>query len=445
MGENKKAEKEGDEMKENPRLKAAVEEAERLKGEPLTDTDIYRLYLAQFMKDRKAGQLDEYEPEEIEKLSSFIDDVLHRALDEEIEQLKKDQTTDEPGKKYRTRSDARKAGAITKLPTSLAIPTLKGYQNSMSLYKDKESGAYLQLFSSTDKLRFKNGKLYFSNSENAPNMQEISEVELQNLKTKEGIEDIDLSNLRIFYSIILDQFQKTKYTELKDIIRVPIPLLAEYLGWKANYNKQSVNLLLGKVQSFHNVVGVLHGTRNGKPTQSYYQVLNFEYYDEKNNVVAFSSPYMNYLLRTIFNIAVRKDKNGKARLKKSGEPLLLPNHSYLIDGSIAKERNKAAVENVVIIISMIERAGDNIPRIKASTLIEHNPQLQERLENSTNKRQLLKRTFAKTWELLRSKTRLAEVYEGIALPDPKDPAYLPNETELENLVISFPHNGKKKA
>ena len=143
--------------------------------------------------------------------------------------------------------------------------------------------------------------------------------------------------------------------------------------------------------------------------------------------------------------SVRKDKNGKARLKKSGEPLLLPNHSYLIDGSIAKERNKAAVENVVIIISMIERAGDNIPRIKASTLIEHNPQLQERLENSTNKRQLLKRTFAKTWELLRSKTRLADVYEGIELPDPKDPAYLPNETELENLVISFPHNGKKKA
>ena len=68
----------------------------------------------------------------------------------------------------------------------------------------------------------------------------------------------------------------------------------------------------------------------------------------------------------------------------------------------------------------------------------------KRLENSTNRRQLLKRTFSKTWELLRTKTRLAEFYDGIELPDPKDPAFLPNESELNNLVISFPHNGKKK-
>ena len=251
--------------------------------------------------------------------------------------------------------------------------------------------------------------------------------------------------MRIFYSIILDQFQKSKFTELKDIIRVPIPLLADYLGRKSNYGKQNVNLLLTKVQSFHNVVGVLHGTRNGKPVQSYYQVLNFEYYDEKNNIVAFSSPYMNYLLRTVFNVAVRRDKNGKPKVKKNGDPQFLPNHSYLIDSSITKERNKAAVENVVLIVQLIETAGENIPRIKASTLIERNPQLQERLENSTNRRQLLKRTFSKTWELLRSKTHLEEFYEGIELPDPKDPAYLPNETELENLVISFPHNGKTKA
>lgn len=431
-------------MKENPRLKAAVEEAERLKGEPLTDTDIYRLYLAQFMKDRKAGQLDEYEPEEIEKLSSFIDDVLHRALDEEIEQLKQDQTTGKEEKaKNRTRREAHKAGALSKLPTSLAVPTLKKYQYSMSLYQD--GGAYLQPFTSTDGLTFKGGKLYFSNSESAPNMQEISEIELQNLKTKEGIESIDLPLLRVFYSIVLYQFEQTKCKEVKDFITLTVPELAEVLGKQSNLNKKDLNDLLIKVQSFHNVVGVLYGTRNGKPTQSYYPVLNFEGYDEKKNTISFSSPYMNYLIKTIYNISIRRDKSGKPKLKASGEPLRLATHSYLIKSEISTERNKAAVENVFIIVQLIEQAGENLPRIKASTLIERNPQLQERLENSTNKRQLLKRTFSKTWELLRSKTRLAEVYDAIELPDPKDPAYLPNESELENLVISFPHNGKKKA
>lgn len=424
-------------MKENPRLKAAVEEAESLKGEPLTDTDVYRLYLAQFMKDRKAGQLDEYEPEEIEKLSSFIDDVLHSAFDDQIEQLKKEA---EPAEKVknRTRREAHKAGALSKLPTSLAVPTLKKYQYSMSLYQD--GGAYLQPFTSTDGLTFKGGKLYFKGE-----IQEISEVELQNLKTKEGIETIDLPLLRVFYSIVLYQFEQTKFKEVKDFITLTVPELAEILGKQSNLNKKDLNDLLIKVQSFHNIVGVLHGTRNGKPTQSYYPVLNFEGYDEKKNTISFSSPYMNYLIKTIYNISIRKDKNGKPKLKASGEPLRLATHSYLINSNISTERNKAAVENVFIIVQLIEQAGENLPRIKASTLIERNPQLQERLENSTNKRQLLKRTFSKTWELLRSKTRLAEFYEGIELPDPKNPAYLPNETELESLVISFPHNGKKKA
>ncbi len=435
MGKDEKAEKEGDRMKENPRLKTALEETERKKGEPLTEQEAFRVYVAQFLRDRKAGQLDEYEPEEIASLAEFVSGTLQQTYsEEELQQLKQTDETD----KRRTSSDARKAGAINKLPTAIALPTFERFKYSMSLYQD--GNAYLQPFTSTDGLKFKGGKLYFDTGER---MREISEVELQNLKTKEGIESIDLPLLRIFYSIVLQQFERTKCKELKDFITLYVPELAEVLGRQSNLNKRDLNDLLLKVQSFHNVVGVLHGTRNGKPVQSYYPVLNFEGYDDKKNTITFSSPYMNYLIKTVYNLAVRKDKNGKAKLKKSGEPLRLATHSYLIRSDISTERNKAAVENVFIIVQLIEKAGENLPRIKASTLIERNPQLQERLEYSTNKRQLLKRTFSKTWELLRSKTRLEEVYDGIVLPDPTDPAFLPNETELENLVISFPHNGKK--
>lgn len=89
-------------------------------------------------------------------------------------------------------------------------------------------------------------------------------------------------------------------------------------------------------------------------------------------------------------------------------------------------------------------AGENVPRIKASTIIERNPQLQQRLENSSNKRQLLRNVFTKTWELLRTKTRLQEVYKNIQLPDPKDPANIPTVTTLESTVFSFPHDGKRQ-
>lgn len=339
--------------------------------------------------------------------------------------------------KYRTRAKAKEQGAITEAPNSLAIPTLSKYQYSMSLCQD--GGAYLQPLSSTDGLKFKNGKMYFDGAR----MREVSEVELQNMKTKEGIDDIDLPILRTFYSIILTQFEASGYKVLQDVLTMSVPTLAEFIGLQSNLNKKDIGRVIEKTQSYHNIVGVVHGTRNGKPVQSLYPVLNFEGYNDKTNTISFSSPYMNYVIKTVYNLSLRKSKDGKVKLKKNGEPLRLASHSYLIDSSIAKERNKAAVENVVILVTLIEQAGDNIPRIKASTLIERNVQLADRLETAKNPRALLDRTFKKTWELLRTKTRLQEAYKDIELPEPDDPRFMPTMKTLDKVVFTFPHKGKK--
>lgn len=339
---------------------------------------------------------------------------------------------------YRTKAKAQEAGAIVDAPKNLAIPTLTSYQNSMSLYQS--GGAYLQPLSSTDGLKFKNGKMYFDGE----HMREVSEVELQNMKTKEGIDNIDLPILRTFYSIILTQFEKSNYKELRDVLTMSVPTLAEFIGLKSNLNKKDISRVIDKTQSYHNIVGVVHATRNGRPVQSLYPVLNFEGYDDKTNTVSFSSPYMNYVIRTVYNLSIRKTKDGKPKLKKNGKPLTLPSHSYLIDSSITKERNKAAVENVIIIVTLIEQAGNCEPHIKASTLIERNVQLSERLNSVKNPRSLLKSSFTKTWELLRSKTRLTEFYKDIKLPDPQDPAFIPTMGTLDEVVFKFPHKGKSK-
>lgn len=348
---------------------------------------------------------------------------------------------------YRTRAKAREAGAITEAPKSLIVPTFNGYQYSMSLYK--EGGAYLQPLNSMDDLRFKGGKLYFDGAR----MKEVSEAELRDLRTKEGIENIDLTALRYYYSIIFDQFQLSKYKVPLDVV----PVSASILTGRNDPNKGEVNAAIAKVQSFHNVMGVVKGTRNGKPTESYYQVLNFEYYDEKNNIIAFSSPYMNYVIKTIYNLSIRKTKDGKPKLKKNGTPLLNANHTFMPDSSLTKERNKAAVENVILLVQGIEGAGGKGYHIKASTLINRNVQLAERLENDPQHRaQLLKRVFTKTWELMKTKTKLAERYknlrvsvdknsDGVLLEtlDPKDPAFIPTVKSLNNLCFYFPNDGKK--
>lgn len=373
-------------------------------------------------------------PDEYTKALAYIDACI-----EVKKQIYEEKIQGEPQRKkdaYRTKA---KAGTVYRnVPDNLAIATFPGYQHSMSLYQN--GNAYLQPLTSTDGLKFQNGLMYFAGEQ----MRRVSEVELQNMKTKEGIENIDLALLRVFYSIILSAFEATGCKTLKSNITLFVPDLAEFLGLQRNLNKQDLMRVISKTQQFHNIVGVMHETRNGKPTQSLYQVLNFESYDDKKNTITFSSPYMNHVIETVYNIAIRRDKKGAPRLKSNGEPMRLVSHSYLVKSEISKERNKAAVENVIIITTLIEQAGENVPRIKASTIIERNPQLQQRLEKSSNKRQLLKTVFTKTWELLRTKTRLQEVYKNIQLPDPKDPANIPTVTTLESTVFSFPHDGKRQ-
>ena len=350
--------------------------------------------------------------------------------------------------KYRTKAIAKEAGAITEAPKNLIIPTFSGYQYSMSLYQD--GGAYLQPLTSMDGLQFKKGKLFFTGG----HMQEVSEAELRDLRTDEGIPDIDLTALRFLYSILFNQFQLSNYTVLQDIV----PVSASIIAGRNNPNKNDIDAALAKVKSYHNVMGVVKGSRNGKPTESYYQVLNFEYYDEKRNIIAFSSPYMNYVIKTIYNLSIRKDKNGKPKLKSSGDPLKMPTHSYLIDASIVKERNDLAKENVYILVTLIERAGGSLPNIKASTLIERNVQLAERLENDPQHRaQQLKRVFTKTWEILQKKTTLTKHYknlrvsidknsDGVLLDelDPKDPTFIPTVKSIKDLCFYFPNEGKEK-
>ena len=339
---------------------------------------------------------------------------------------------------YRTRAKAQESGACSKIPSAIATPTLSPYQFSMSFCQ--EEAAYLQPLVSTNGLKFQDGKMFFKD------MRQVSEVELQNLKTKAGIESINLDLLRIFYSIILSEFVKSDYTRQTDVLTLYLPDLAECLGLPRNLNKEKINDIIQKAQSFHNIVGVLYEERNGKKSKSLYPVLNFEGFSSQNNTISINSPYMNHVIQTVFRAAVKRDpKSQNPLLSKAGTQIRLPSHTFLIHSSIAKQKNKAAIENVILIVMLIERTGDNIPHIKASRLIERNPFLQLKIEtNPGRKTQILNRDFSKTWELLRTETDLLDAYPGIDLPDPKDPTKIPTSKTVDSMVFYFPHHGKKK-
>lgn len=341
--------------------------------------------------------------------------------------------TQDTVKVYRTK--ARSGETLDELPDRLAIITNKNYQGGLSLY-DQGQGPYLQPLSSADGIRFDSGILYFKGLP-------ASVAQLQHLYTKEGIDSIDLPLLRTFYTIILNEFSKTylETNQVNEVVRIYLPDLAVYLGKSRNLSKLDREAILNKVSTFHNVMGVIKDPQYPKRSGSLMPVLLFEGYDETTNTLAFSSPYMNWLIKNIYNVSIRKNKKGEAMVKKTGEPQLLASHSYLIKSSIGKERNKKAVEIVSIVVSLIEQTKKGVPHITAGMIVEQNPLLKKSIEEATstsNQNNILKRAFTKAWELLESQTDLKQKYPNIQLPDSKKKTDIPTMATLDH-VIEFPH------
>jgi hypothetical protein len=356
----------------------------------------------------------------------------------------RDAITAQVGKKP-LRTSGRAGDVITDFPNKSVVPSLPGYEYATGLYQN--GNAYLQPLTSTDGLRFQDGKMFFEEANVAGlkvGLKSISEAELQNMKTKEGIESLDLPLLRCFYSIILNEFEKTGYKTLKEVVRIYAPDLAAFLGDKRNMGKPVIYATIDNAKKFHNIIGIIKDPAFPNRIPSMYPVLNFEGYDEKNNTISFSSPYMNHIIKEIYRVSIVKDKNGLPALNKKKEPKHEPAHNYLVKSSIAKERNKNAVENVYIITNTILQAGKATPHIAASLIVERNPQLKQAYRASANPRQLLKRVFTKTLELLYTQTTLLDDYVEMEIPSPANPANIPTPSTLGSVVYSFPNKGKTK-
>ena len=350
-------------------------------------------------------------------------------------------------KQYRTRRKAQEESSIVDMPQVMAVTTLKDYRNSISFYQ--KGKAYMIQFDSAaiKSMEFRDGNLYMPVLDKPgvkPRLKALSKLELQNVTTKEGIEKIDLPFLVLIYTIYLKEYEKNGFDILEtETISIYIPDLAKTMKLKSNLSQEDIQYnILARFDAFHPIRGVVIYNEGGKRREGYLQVLNVEEYNPVTNILTISSPYIKRVLKETYEAAKRRDRKNNVKLSKSGTPLLKPMHSYLALPSLVKERNKAAVENVFIILALIEEAGNNTANIKASTIIEKNVQLAERLRGQDPRKAniILKRCFTKTWELLRTQTKLSEKYQNIKLPDEKNPANIPTMATLD-IVFRFEHDG----
>lgn len=353
-----------------------------------------------------------------------------------------------PKRQNRTRKQAENQGAIIQMPEQLAITTLIPYQDAMSIVDNP--AAHLQPITQAlaDNLRFEEGTLYFQG-------MEASRINLMEYydKRPQAVSELDLPTLRALYSVILQELREAaenpdeimarakdpKY--LSHSVRLYLPDVLKMLGYKPNGSHDGATYAVAKIMRYNRILGVMEEKANGRIYKSHYPVMLFVGHNGKDNTIEFASPYINKLVMTILHASIQRNKAGEPKLRSNGKPFMLPSHSYLIKTSIAKERNKRAVEIVCIIVTLIEQAGDGgTPHIKARTIIDRCPDLKNALEaaSSGNKSLILKRAFTRAWVLLDKQTRLTETYKNI-----KFPTAVPTASTLD-MVFEFPHDGKIK-
>lgn len=345
----------------------------------------------------------------------------------------------EEKKTYRTRK--RTAGIGGPLPDCIPAITNPNYKYATSLYDGKVAFIKQVREEQMKKLQWDEKRQVLS----FQGVETITEARLKLIGTNDKIGFIDLPFLKMIYGLIYAECQGMP-EQVPKIIKKRIPDLAQYMGIGRNIDEGTRQRIIGKMQQFQRIIGVMETSIGAgrRPGFSIYPVLLFAGYNAADDTIEFVSPYLNQIISRVYELSIRRDRYGHTILKTDGTPARLPSHSYLIKSEIAKEQNKRAAENVFIIVQVIETAGNNNPHISIKELIRRNPQLEEALKESKNPRQLLQRNISKTLELLHTRTRLEEYYPGIKLPDRKDPANIPNMSNL-NLVLEFPHNGKKTA
>ncbi len=344
---------------------------------------------------------------------------------------------EEQERRYRRRADIKS----DHVPPHLAIPTCKGYEYSFSTYD--QGGGYI--VKPKDGLQIeitKDGQVRIKGQ--IAHRLPLGEIRRE-LKG-EVVKDSDMTALSPFYTIALYQ-QEQAFNgkgEIKTRFKVHINDLARFFGdERKGLDRQQVERIIKRIQAYKGFVGVVP---SGYSMASVYAVLNFEEYNAKDNTITYTAPYLVYLVKTLLELQPRRTAKGEIKTSKNGNKLLKPINSYLIKPSLNKERNIPARNNVALIVQLIEKAGNNTPHISLKTLIERNPALKNRLKkakNTTIYNQHLKRTFAKTWELLKTKTTLEQTYKDIKLPDPKDPATIPTKSIINKMVFEFPHKGKR--
>ena len=313
------------------------------------------------------------------------------------------------------------------------------YEHGLSTQRNKNAFIALMEPEFFERLDFENGALTFN--------QEISSIVKQyKLGKYTDIQDLDVPLLKQIYTVAVKNIIQQPTSNNAYAIKMSLPQFFRDIGIETS--KGNAPDIMKKLHLFENCIGIMPGRQT---VSKLFYIIKMDF---KKQIMIFSVPYIVELYEALEEI------NHIERKTKQGELIdyRKPYHNTLVHSSIAKERNKTAVELVYLIINGLLRRG-YVPDIKTykmknaktkyperitysirfDTLINDAPLLRGRIQSyqdNANKNSALRRAFEKAYQLLETKTDVREWLINLKYND-----IIPTMTTLDN-ELEFTHDGR---
>lgn len=309
------------------------------------------------------------------------------------------------------------------------------YRGALTTQQNKN--AYIALMNPDffKRLDFENGTVMFD--------QETAGIVKKYSKGKyTDVQDLDFPLLtQIYTAAVKSNVQHDAFT-----ITVSLPQFFREMG--VEMQKGNAPDIMAKLHSFENCVGIMQGTQTVSKLFSIIQL------DMKNQTMTFAVPY----IMKLSEVLAKKNHVEKKTRQGALIDYQQPYHNILVHSSIAKERNKTAVELVYLITTGLVRRAYR-PDIKTyrkkdaktqhpervtysisfRSLINDAPLLRGRIQSYKDvkdKNRALRRAFEKAYELIDKKTDAAEWFIDL-----QGNRIIPTMTTLDDELI-FTHNGR---
>lgn len=362
-------------------------------------------------------------------------EAFETAIDEYRERLEEKHQQAQAKAKGQKPQRPQRAGDLVSAGFYQYVISDKKYQGALTTQANKN--AYIALMNPDffKRLDFENGTVMFD--------KETAGIVKQYSKGKyTDVQDLDFPLLQQLYTAAV----KSNIRHDAFTITVSLPQFFREMGIEVS--KGNAPDIMGKLHSFENCVGIMPGTQTVSKLFSIIQL------DMKNQTMTFAVPYIMKLSEVL------AEKNHVEKKTRQGALIdyQQPYHNTLVHSSIAKERNKTAVELVYLITTGLLQRG-YLPDIQTyrkkgaktqypervtysisfRSLINNAPLLRGRIQlykETSNKNNALRRAFEKAYQLIDKKTDAAEWFVDL-----HGNRIIPTMATLDD-ELTFTHNGR---